>query len=41
MKEMKRMKRKETVGNHWRKIKRREYIWWLNYLQFRPPLSYM
>ena len=30
--EMKRMKRKEMVGNHWRKMKRREHTWWVNYM---------
>ena len=31
------MKRKETFSNRWKKMKRREHIWWLNYMQLRPP----
>ena len=32
VREMKRMKRKETFSNRWKKMKRREHIWWLNYM---------
>ena len=29
-----RRKRKETVGNCWKNLKRWKCIWWLNYVQF-------